>query len=288
MPNSALSRAATSEWCTPSTVKVATGNLDCSGAGPSTRTPGIAVEPGPKPACQLAVVTLDLRPPDDVELVDRGVQSDGAEHVGGAGLLPLGRIRPDHFVEVDEIDGTTAGQERVTVGERRSRANECAGAERRVHLVAAPGDEVDARRQPAMRCELGCVEEHGYVALVRGVGDRIDRRHPSGDVRRARDGQELGPRCRVERGDDVVEPERAVASALHEPAPARTRPRQQVGVMLDDGRDDDVVTRELQAVRELVDRLGRVPADDRDVGAVGRSLRESRASRPGPVRRPLS
>ena len=169
------------------------------------------VEPGPKPACQLAVVTLDLRPPDDVELVDRGVQSDGAEHVRGAGLLPLGRIRPDHFVEVDEIDCTTARQERVTVGERRSRADECTGAERRVHLVAAPGDEVDARRQAAMRCELGCVEEHGYVPLVRGVGDRVDRRHPSGDVRRARDGQELGPRCRVERGDDVVEPERAVA-----------------------------------------------------------------------------
>ena len=119
MPNSALSRAATSEWCTPSTVNVATGNVDCSGAGPEHTHSRYRGEPGPKPTCQ--------RRGRDRSISDHPMTSsssiaacrrDRAEHVGGAGLLPLGRIRPDHFVEVDEIDGTAARPGR---GHRRRR-----------------------------------------------------------------------------------------------------------------------------------------------------------------------
>ena len=46
--------------------------------------------------------------------------------------------------------------------------------------------------------------------------------------------------------------------------------------MFDDGRDDDIVRGESEAVREVIDRLGGVPANDRDVVAVGRSAREAK------------
>ena len=56
--------------------------------------------------------------------------------------------------------------------------------------------------------------------------------------------------------------------------PRHARPRQQVGVVLDDGGEHDVVGPEAKAVREVVDRLGRVAADDRDVVAVVGAARE--------------
>ena len=42
-------------------------------------------------------------------------EGDRADHVGRAGLLALGRIRPDHLVEVDQVDRAAARQERVAV-----------------------------------------------------------------------------------------------------------------------------------------------------------------------------
>ena len=45
--------------------------------------------------------------------------------------------------------------------------------------------------------------------------------------------------------------------------------------MFDDRRDDDIIRGEPEAVREMIDRLGGVPADDRDVIAVGRPAREA-------------
>lgn len=94
--------------------------------------------------------------------------------------------------------------------------------------------------------ELRRVQKDGDVALVCSLGDLFDRWHPSRDVRGAGDGQELGLRFRVERGDDVFETERAVPSALDKPAATPTRPREQIGVMFDHRRDDDIVGREPQ------------------------------------------
>ena len=71
---------------------------------------------------------------------------------------------------------------------------------------------------------------------------------------------------------DGIDGERPVRLALDEPPPRIAGPRQQVGVMLDHRRDDDVGRPQAEAVREVVDRLGRVAADDRDVvrpGAAG-------------------
>ena len=57
-------------------------------------------------------------------------------------------------------------------------------------------------------------------------------------------GEQARPRRVVEGGDDLVDGERPVGAALDEPPAAGARPRQQVGVVLDDGRDDHVVGRE--------------------------------------------
>ena len=46
-------------------------------------------------------------------------------------------------------------------------------------------------------------------------------------------------------------------------------------MVFDDRRDDDIVGGEPEPVREVVDRLGGVAADDRDVIAVGRPAREA-------------
>ena len=70
---------------------------------------------------------------------------------------------------------------------------------------------------------------------------------------------------RVEGGDDLVDGERAVGRAFDKPATSDTGPGQQVGVMFDDGGDDDVVGVEAKAVGEVVDGFGGVAADDRHV-----------------------
>ena len=93
--------------------------------------------------------------------------------------------------------------------------DERAGAERRVHLVAAPGDVVGRRAAAGGGRELGGVDEHGHAALVGGVDDLVDRRQPAGDVRRAGDGEQLRLRPRLERRGHVVDGEGA--------APGRTR-----------------------------------------------------------------
>ena len=98
----------------------------------------------------------------------------------------------DDLVEVDEVDGAAAGQERVALGEGRPGADEHAGPEGGVHLVAAPGDEVGVGRQRAVGGELGGVDEHGDVPLVGGGDDGVEGRQPAGDVRGAGDGQQLG------------------------------------------------------------------------------------------------
>ena len=214
-------------------------------------------------------MVLDGRPADAFDFVDGGMERDRAEDVGGAGFFAFGRVGPRDFVEVDEVDGAATGEERVTVGEGASRPDEGAGAEGGVHLVPAPRHEVDRGWQTSVGCELGGVHEDGHAALVGGDGDVVDRGHPAGDVRRAADGQQLRMRCDVEGRRDVLDGEGAIGLAFDEPAAGHACPRQQVGVMLDDGGDDDIVRAEGESVGEVVDGLGGVAADDRHVVAVG-------------------
>ncbi len=175
------------------------------------------------------------------QLVDGGVEGDRAEHVGRARLLALGRVGPHHLVEVDEVDGAAAGQERVAAREGRPRADEHARAEGRVHLVAAPGDEVGLGGQRPVRSELGGVDEHRHAPVVGGGDDGVERREPAGDVRGAGDGEQPRPGRASSMATTSSTPK--VPSEPHSTWRQRrqARPRQEVGVVLDDRRDDDVV-----------------------------------------------
>ena len=86
----------------------------------------------------------------------------------------------------------------------------------------------------------------------------------------------------VEPGDDVVGVEGPVRPALDVTPARHPSPRQQVGVMLDHGGEHHVVGVEAQAVGELVEGFGGVPAQDGDVAvAAGSSAGEGEGGGPG-------
>ena len=162
--------------------------------------------------------------PIAVELVDGACQRDGADHVGRAGLLPLGRVGPDHLVEVDEVDGAAAGQERVALGERR-RGARCSTPAPNGAYILCP---LQARKsavagQRPVGGELGGVDQHRHAPLVGGGDDVVERRQPAGDVGAPVMASSAGRGAGVERGDDVVGGERAVGAALDVAAPAADR-----------------------------------------------------------------
>ena len=197
------------------------------------------------------------------------MERDGADHVRGAGFLPFGGLGPDDLVEVDQVDRPAAGQERVPVGEGAPGADEDAGPEGRIHLVPAPRQVVRGGGHRAVGRQLGGVDQDRDIPLVGHGDDGIDVRAPSRDVGRRGDRQQGGTGPGVELGGHLVGGEGAVGAALDEPARAGPGPRQQVGVVLHDGGDHDVVGGQAEAVGEVVDGLGRVPAEDGDVVTLG-------------------
>ena len=110
--------------------------------------------------------------PDLLQRLAGGGEGDGADHVGRAGLEAVGRVGPDDVVERDELDRAAAVQQRVAV--QRHAADERAGAERRVELVAGEREVVDAgvgHRDRAVRGELGGVDEELRAVLVGELGE---------------------------------------------------------------------------------------------------------------------
>ena len=93
--------------------------------------------------------------PIAVELVDGGVERDGADDVGRAGLLALGRVGPDHLVEVDEVDGAAAGEERVALGEAPT-AGRSARRRRTVRTSCGRSTRGSRRRRACGRCGASC------------------------------------------------------------------------------------------------------------------------------------
>src|SRR5438105_1524849 len=134
----------------------------------------------------------DRGPTDTRQLVNGGMKSDGAKHVGRTGLLPLWRICPHDLVEVDEVDCSAASQEGIPRAERPPWSDENARPERRIHLVAAPRDEVGVCRQRPVGSELSGIDEHRYTPLVGGFENRVERWHPTRHIRGAGDGEEAG------------------------------------------------------------------------------------------------
>ena len=171
-----------------------------------------------QPCGERRLVGPDGVPADPLQLVHGRPEGDGADDVGGPGLLPLRWLGPDDLVEVDQVDGAAAGEEGVARLERPPRCDQRAGSERRVELVAAEGHEVRSRRQRSVRGELGGVEQDRDAACVRLLTDLVDRGQPTGDVRRSRQGQQRRGPTIGEDADDVVGAEGPVGAAL-DPAP---------------------------------------------------------------------
>ena len=76
-----------------------------------------------EPLGQRPLVGGDRVPADRAQGVDGGVQCDGADHVGRAGLLAVGGCGPDDLVEADQVDGAAPGEEGVPGREQRPRAD---------------------------------------------------------------------------------------------------------------------------------------------------------------------
>ena len=113
-----------------------------------------------------------------------------------------------------------------------------------------------------MRCELRSVECHLDTKFVRDLDDLVDGRQPSTHVRSAGYRQQSRTRALLESGSNGVDAEGAVDAAFHVPARCQPRPRQQVCVMFDHGRNHDIVASQLQSIRKVIDGLGGVATDD--------------------------
>ena len=209
---------------------------------------------------------------DLVQVLERGRERDGAEHVRRARLVALGRAVPLDVLERDRRRRAAAPDVRRARLEEAHGRDEHARAERREQLVAREGAVVDAERgelERAMRRELGGVDAELGTGLVREPRPERDVRHVARHVRGARDGHELDASAqRVEQRREVVDVGRAVLEQAHV-AVVHPAPGQQVRVVLRGGREHDRALAVLvqQQPRDLVQPVRRVPReDDRLIG----------------------
>ena len=130
----------------------------------------------PQEVGEVAIVGDNRWPPQLTKGVDRCVQRHSAHDVRRAGLFPVWRVGPDDLVELDEVDGATTGEERITFRERPARPDEHARSEGCVHLVAAPSEEIGLVGKGTVRRELSAVDSDRDSSVVGGVDDLVDRR----------------------------------------------------------------------------------------------------------------
>ena len=214
-------------------------------------------------------------------LVHGRTEGHGTHHVGGSGLLALGRLGPDDLVQVDQVDGAAAGEERVPGGEDAPRPDQRAGTVGGVELVPAEGDEVGVGGECAVRGELRRIEEDRDAAGVRLGADVGHRREPPGHVGRAREGEEGRSASRVEDGRHIVDGERPVPPALDPASLGHPGPGQQVGVVLHHRRRHHVVGLEPEAIGQVVYGFGGIAAEHDDVVTVAGPAGESVCALPG-------
>ena len=166
------------------------------------------------------VVGDDVRPADGGERVDSGVEGDGADDVGGAGLFPIGRV------------GHTTSSRSTQVHRRRHRPGtgrlprRCPGGPMRTpppkgaYILWPLQARKSARVAGGGGGELGGVDEHRDVAGVGGVDELVDGGQPAGDVGPGGDGQQPRAWCGVEWPLTSSAREGPVRAALDEAPPA--------------------------------------------------------------------
>ena len=125
-----------------------------------------------------------------------GGDGEGAEDVGGAGLVAgLGVLMPFALGGADRTDRAAALEVGVGALQPVAAADQDAGAEGRVELVAGEGDVVEVERgevELAMRDELGGVDQDAGAVAVRDVGEGGDRPELAGHVGGGGDDQQRG------------------------------------------------------------------------------------------------
>ena len=220
---------------------------------------------------------------DALEVLDGRPEADRLDDRRRARLELPRHLVPLRGLEGHAGDHAAAGQERGHRVEQVAAAPERTDPRRAEHLVTGERREVDAQRRDVdrhVRDALCGVEDDDRADVVgaRGdVGDRVDRAERVADV-----GQGDEPRAAGEESVEVVEVEPAVIGDRHVREGRAGRrgellPRDEVGVVLHPGRDDEVARSDVRAapaVRDEVQRLGGVSHED-DL-AVARRADESR------------
>ena len=163
------------------------------------------------------------------------------------------------------------------------RADQRSGAKRRVHLVSREDHEIqvfgivvrlDVDRTVGR--ELGGIDKDACAGRVGLPGQAVDGLHEAGHVRGPAHGDERhAPAVSLEQPIQIVLVETPIAGHRGAHDSRAPSPGQVVRVVLHQGRENDGILRQRIAVRQLVDRLSRVLAEDHRVG-VGVGAHETR------------
>jgi hypothetical protein len=232
-------------------------------------------------------VGADLLDPERLDPVDRRPQPDRLGDLRGAGLELPRQVGPRRLVRRDGANHVPAADERRHLLEQLTPPVEHADPGWAVCLMPGPGVEVDVERRQLhrqLRDRLRPVDDHdrpGRVGAARDLGDRIDR---SQHVRDVDDADQLRPA--LEQLVERVEIELAVVEhrdvgELGLAVLAQQLPRDDVRVVLHLGQHDQVAAIDVlatPAVRDEVQRRGRVGGEDRLLGGRVQPRRGPRAS----------
>ncbi len=233
---------------------------------------------------QLAFVSDDRLPSDASERIDGCMQGHGADHIGRAGFLPIRRSCPDHLVEADQVHRSAPGQEGIADFEEIPWSDQRARPEGGIELVTTEGEEVGGGRQRPVGRQLRGIDYHPHPPFMGRFDNGLERRQPPRHVGCSRQRQQ-GRRSpiTIESGADVIDGEGSLGRALDVSPGGYPTPREQVGVVLDNGGHHDVGRVELQTVGQMIDGLGGVPAENGNIRAVRDSSGELEHRPPCPL-----
>ena len=185
-------------WSNPSTLNGTTPTLfaPSSVCGPWIVQTGDLGEARERVPSELAFVGRDALPAEVLEDERGRRERDRAEHVRRTRFAAIREVGPRDVVGRDGQHGPAADvvgrrRERVPATDQRARAERC------VHLVRGERDEVEVLRivvwahvDGTVAGELGGVDGDVSADRVHLLGEGVDRRHDTGDVRRARHGEQ--------------------------------------------------------------------------------------------------
>jgi len=226
------------------------------------------------------IMGADCGPAQGIEIIERGVEADGVGDVGRAGFEPFGGGLPRGTFVGDGHHNAAAGLV------RRHGVEECAFAVKHAdaggagHLVSAEGEEIATDGLHVDRLVsygLGRVDERdgtdraGFGAEGCGVGEDAEGVGEVGEREELHlRGEELVERFKIE-AEFGIGAEDGHVFQRGTGAEGELLPRDEVGVVLHLGREDDVAGLEVggaPGLRDEVDRFGRAAGED-DLGGIG-------------------